>query len=114
MYKIFSDIVLCAEFATKYMRRYFCAYYWSKLGLGQGEAFRLDKETPPIMQLLDISPSLEILHSYQKLENCVIRNIFHNLFLLNLVFFYQRSFCKARPEKYISFNRCPDAWNKES
>ena len=27
------------------MRRYFCAYYWSKLGLGQGEAFRLDEET---------------------------------------------------------------------
>ena len=45
MYKISSDIVLCAEFATKYMRRYFCAYYWSKLGLGQGEAFRLDEET---------------------------------------------------------------------
>ena len=45
MYKIFSDIVLCAEFATKYMRRYFCAYYWSKLGLGQGEALRLGEET---------------------------------------------------------------------
>ena len=45
MYKISSDIVLCAEFATKYMRRYFCAYYWSKLGLGQGEALRLGEET---------------------------------------------------------------------
>ena len=53
MYKISSDIVLCAEFATKYMRRYFCAYYWSKLGLGQGEAFRLDEETQRKKVIID-------------------------------------------------------------
>ena len=62
MYKISSDIVLCAEFATKYMRRYFCAYYWSKLGLGQGEAFRLDEETLPnscLVNLIDVTLACE-------------------------------------------------------
>ena len=63
---------MCRTYTEIKAQEKFWCCYWSKLGLGQGEAFRLDEETLPnscLVNLIDVTLACEDANS--KLDEVV-------------------------------------------